>query len=99
MGNAGVLRRFQGLAKYTEAWLAGLLFVILALIVIPMPPAIIDVLVALNLMVSLIIVLTSMYITRALDFSVFPAMLLGTTLLRISIAVASTRLILSNTPK
>ena len=99
MNNAGVLRRLGGLSKYTEAWLAGVLFLVLALIVIKMPPGLVDILLAMNLTISVVILLTSMYITRALDFSVFPAMLLVTTLFRVAISIASTRLILSNTPE
>jgi flagellar biosynthesis protein FlhA len=96
MGNT-MSRRLSGLTKYTEAWLALLLFMILALIIVPMPTHLVDMLIALNLTMSVVIMLTAMYITRALDFSVFPAMLLVTTLLRISLSIAATRLILSNT--
>ena len=97
MGNQGVLRRFSGIGKYTEAWLAALLFMVLALIVVPMPPAILDFFISLNLMFAVVILLTSMYISRALDFSVFPALLLVTTLLRISISIGTARVILGRT--
>jgi flagellar biosynthesis protein FlhA len=95
----GVLRQMAGLTKYREAWLAMLLFAVLALIIIPLPHQVIDLFIAINLTMAVLIVLISMYIKRALDFSVFPAMLLVTTLLRIAISIATTRLILQATPE
>ncbi len=95
----GVLRQLSGLTRYKEAWLAMLLFCVLALIIIPMPPLAVDFFIAVNLTMAVVIVLISMYIRRALDFSVFPAMLLVTTLLRIAISIATTRLILKHTPE
>jgi flagellar biosynthesis protein FlhA len=73
-------------------------FVILtiALIIIPLPPFILDFMFILNIAISLIILLTTMYIKGPLDFSIFPSMLLITTLLRLALNISSTRLILSN---
>lgn len=72
-------------------------FVILtiALIIIPLPPFILDFMFILNIAISLIILLTTMYIKGPLDFSIFPSMLLITTLLRLALNISSTRLILS----
>lgn len=69
---------------------------ILAILIFPLPTAILDVCIALNITVSLIILFTSLYIDRPLMFSSFPAILLVTTLFRLSMNVASTRLILLN---
>ena len=67
---------------------------ILALMILPLPPLILDLLLAVNITVSVVVMLTSIYVFRPLDFSVFPALLLVTTLFRLGLNVASTRLIL-----
>ena len=95
--NATLTRSMGKIGQYTEVWLAGLIFVILALFVVPMPTIFVDVFISLNLMFAVIILMTAMYIRNALEFSVFPALLLVTTLLRIGLSIATTRLILSNT--
>jgi flagellar biosynthesis protein FlhA len=97
MTQGGLLRKLQQMGQYREIWLAGLLCVVLTLIIIPLPPWMIDFFVAVNLLMSILIMVTAMYIKRVLDFAVFPAMLLVTTLFRIAISIATARLILSNT--
>lgn len=74
------------------------LFVILiiALIIIPLQPAILDMMFIINISLSLIILLLTMYIKQALDFSVFPSILLITTLFRLALNISSTRQILSH---
>ena len=74
---------------------AGVVGIVL-LLVIPLPAALLDFLIALNITASLVILLTSMYVKRPLDFSVFPSLLLVFTLFRLGLNVASTRLVLSN---
>jgi flagellar biosynthesis protein FlhA len=69
---------------------------ILAILIFPLPTPILDVCIALNITISLIILFTSLYIDRPLMFSSFPAILLVTTLFRLAMNVASTRLILLN---
>lgn len=71
------------------------LFIIL-LIIIPLPTFLLDIMLVLNITLSMIILLTTMYIKEALEFSVFPSILLITTLFRLSLNVSSTRLILGN---
>ncbi len=68
---------------------------LLGVIVVPLPPIALDVLIAANLSLSAVILLTTVYVGNALEFSVFPSLLLGTTLFRLVLNVASTRLILS----
>jgi flagellar biosynthesis protein FlhA len=68
---------------------------LLAVIIIPMPPFLMDILISLNLSLAAVILLTTIYVQSPLDFSVFPSMLLATTLFRLVLNVASTRLILS----
>jgi flagellar biosynthesis protein FlhA len=69
----------------------GILFVM----IIPLPTPLMDLLLTLNLCLSLVILLVSMYAKEALEFSVFPSLLLTVTLFRLSLNVATTRLILS----
>lgn len=68
---------------------------ILIVMVIPIPTALMDMLLSLNLCTALVILLVSMYNREALEFSVFPSLLLTVTLFRLSLNVATTRLILS----
>lgn len=67
---------------------------ILLLMVIPLPALFLDILLSFSISVSLIILLTSLYIKNPLEFSTFPSLLLMTTLFRLSMNIASTRLIL-----
>jgi flagellar biosynthesis protein FlhA len=69
---------------------------ILIVMIIPLPTAVIDILLAFNITLSILILLLTIYASRPLDFSVFPSLLLITTLFRLSLNIASTRLILLN---
>jgi flagellar biosynthesis protein FlhA len=64
-------------------------------IVVPLPPALLDLLLSGNITISVVILLTTMYVGKPLEFNVFPSLLLGTTLARLVLNVASTRLILT----
>jgi len=66
-----------------------------AVIVIPLPPLAMDMLIAVNISLSVVVLMTTMYMKEPLDFSVFPSLLLGTTLLRLVLNIGSTRLILT----
>ena len=70
--------------------------IILLLIIIPLSPVLLDMMIILNMVLSLSILLLSMYIKESLEFSVFPSLLLITTLFRVALNVSSTRLILGN---
>ena len=67
---------------------------IIMLLVVPIPPFLLDTLIILNIMFALVILLTSMFVRKPLDFSVFPSLLLVATLFRLGLNVASTRLVL-----
>jgi flagellar biosynthesis protein FlhA len=67
---------------------------ILMVMVIPLPPLIIDLLLSLSITMAIVILLMSMFVLKPLEFSVFPSVLLTVTLFRLSLNVASTRLIL-----
>ena len=68
---------------------------ILIVMILPLPTMLMDLLLTLNLCMALVILLVSMYTREALEFSVFPSLLLTVTLFRLSLNVATTRLILS----
>src|SRR3954452_17554923 len=71
-----------------------LLVCVVITMVVPLPKVLLDMLLAANISLAVVILLTSMVVQRALDFSVFPALLLVTTLVRLSLNISSTRLIL-----
>ncbi len=70
--------------------------VILLLMLIPLPPFLLDMFLSLNITTALLILIISLYTTHSLEFAIFPTVLLATTLFRLSLNVASTRLILLN---
>ncbi len=67
---------------------------ILGVMILPVPPFLLDILLSLSISLAIVILITSIYIRKPLDFSVFPSILLITTLFRLSLNVASTRLVL-----
>lgn len=71
-----------------------LIIVILSMMVLPLPVFLLDVFFTFNIAISVMVMLVAMYSKRPLDFSVFPTVLLMTTLLRLSLNVASTRVVL-----
>ena len=68
---------------------------LLLVIVIPVPPSMLDLLLSASITLSVLVLMTTIYVARPLDFSVFPTLLLGATLLRLVLNFASTRLILT----
>ena len=73
-----------------------IVLMIVLLLIIPLNTFFLDVMIILNIAISMIILLISMNIKEALEFSIFPSMLLVTTLFRIGINISSTRSILGN---
>jgi len=71
-----------------------LLLVVLAMVTLPMPPFLLDVSFTFNIALSIVVLLVAIYALRPLDFAVFPTILLGATLLRLALNVASTRVVL-----
>ena len=69
---------------------------VIFLIIVPLPTWLLDFMFITNLSLSFVILLTTMYIRRALDFSIYPSILLITTLFRLALNISSTRSILSN---
>ncbi len=78
--------------------LAAPLFIVmvLAMMILPLPPFLLDLLFTFNIALGLIVLLASVYANRPMDFAAFPTVLLLTTLLRLSLNVASTRVVLLN---
>ncbi len=68
----------------------------LVVILVPLPPLLMDVLLAANITVGVIVLLTTIYVATPLEFSIFPSLLLATTLARLVLNVATTRLILTS---
>ena len=74
---------------------------LIAVIVVPLPPFIMDMMIAGNIALAALILMTTIFVKSPLEFSVFPSLLLGTTLFRLVLNIATTRLILAadvNTP-
>ena len=71
-----------------------LILLILSMMVLPLPPFLLDVFFTFNIAISVIVMLVAINVMKPLDFSVFPTVLLVTTLLRLSLNVASTRVVL-----
>ncbi len=90
------IKRFDKITKNTDLFIAFSLLAILAVMIVPLPPILLDLALSFSLALSLLILLTSVYIKRALEFSSFPSLLLMTTLFRLGLNVATTRLILSH---
>ncbi len=71
-----------------------LVLLVLAMVVLPLPPIVLDLLFTFNITLSLIVILAVIYVARPLDFGVFPTVLLVATLLRLALNIASTRVVL-----
>jgi flagellar biosynthesis protein FlhA len=69
---------------------------IVVMLVVPMPAAFLDVLIACNIIGAVLVVLVSMYVARPLEFSSFPSLLLVATLFRLALNISATRLVLTN---
>ena len=92
--NSSPLAGLRAALRSNDAILAVAVLLILALMIIPLPPLALDLLVAFNFALSAGIILIAMYIREPLDFSVFPSVLLLITLFRLGLNVAASRLIL-----
>jgi len=83
-----------GLVKYSDIMAAVAIITIVVMMIIPLPTMLLDLLLTLNITLALIIVMVAIYNVEPLEFSVFPSLLLVTTLFRLALNVSSTRLIL-----
>lgn len=86
--------KIPSIRNNSDVYMALVLIGILSLMIIPLPAFILDIFLAANITISLAILLVGLYTMQPLDFSIFPSVLLVTTLFRLSLNIASTRLIL-----
>ncbi len=82
--------------RHSDLALVGLLVAVIALMIMPLPTALVDTLIGANLALSFAIMMMTMYVKTPLEFSSFPTMLLFTTLFRVGLNITTTRLILLN---
>lgn len=87
---------YKRFTRQGDILLAGGVVMTLFVMLVPLPTIVLDILLAFSISFSLVILITSMFMTSPLEFSIFPSVLLVTTLLRLALNVASTRLILLN---
>lgn len=88
------LQNVLGRLNVTQLAAPVLILMILAMMVLPLPAFVLDVLFTFNIAVSILVLMVAINTQKTLDFSVFPAVLLVTTLLRLSLNVASTRIVM-----
>ena len=95
-GQGNILNRLQWreLLQRADIMAAFGLVAILMIMIIPLPSLLLDLFLSINITIALLILVISLFTVKAVDFSIFPAVLLTTTLYRLSLNVASTRLIL-----
>jgi flagellar biosynthesis protein FlhA len=91
--NSEIVRR---LLKHTDLLAAVAVVMVVTMLVVPLPPMLLDLLITVNISAALTIVVATMYLNKALDFAAFPSLLLLTTMFRLAINVSVTRLILTN---
>src|SRR3954453_19872499 len=84
----------QKLMKHTDLLAAGAVVLVVVMMIVPLPPFILDLFITLNISAALAVLVATLYMPRALDFAAFPSLLLLTTLFRLAINVSVTRLIL-----
>jgi flagellar biosynthesis protein FlhA len=80
--------------EFSGLGIPALVLLIMAMLVLPLPPLLLDLLFTFNILVGLIIIMVAIGVQRPLDFSSFPAVILLTTMLRLALNVASTRVVL-----
>lgn len=82
--------------RYSDVIIAVTLVMIVIMMIIPLPTALLDVLICFNITIAIVVIMSAIYNEEALDLSVFPSLLLVTTLFRLALNISSTRLILLN---
>ena len=90
---ASLLSRLpRGAVRPADLMLIVAVVAIVALLILPLPAIMIDMLVATNIAIGLLLLLSTLHITKPLDFSTFPTVLLLSTLFRLSLSIATTRM-------
>ena len=86
-----------GVKRHIDVAMVVLILAMLVVIIIQLPPALMDLALVFNLTLAVVILLTTIYVAKPLDFAVLPSLLLMTTFYRLALNIATTRLILGNT--
>ena len=84
------------LGKYNDVIMAAVIMLIVGMLIVPLPSGLLDFFIVVNLTISVMIVMVTLYSTEPLQFSVFPSLLLVITLFRLALNVSATKLILAN---
>ena len=95
-GSVNPLASGNLIQRYSDVLIAVAIVTIVIMMIIPLPTILLDVLICLNITIALLVVMSAIYNVEALDLSVFPSLLLITTLFRLALNISSTRLILLN---
>lgn len=90
----GLRHNGGGVGRYSDLFLVAGVAAIIAMMIMPLPSLAIDALVAINISAGVVMLLVSIYIASIVDISVFPSLLLITTLFRLALSIATTRMIL-----
>lgn len=93
-GSVNPLSSGNLIQRYSDVLIAVAIVTIVIMMIIPLPTTILDILICLNITIALLVVMSAIYNVEALDLSVFPSLLLITTLFRLALNISSTRLIL-----
>ena len=93
--NTGWWRNLQGF-EFSTLGIPALVLMIITMLVLPLPPMLLDMLFTFNIILALVIIMVAINTQRPMDFSAFPAILLLATMLRLALNVASTRVVLLN---
>src|SRR5580765_3489228 len=81
-------------ATLSQMLAPGAVLAVVLLMIVPLPPIVLDLLLSLDIGLAVVLLLTAIYVRQPVEFSVFPSLLLLLTLIRLSLNVASTRLVL-----
>ena len=95
-GVSDIIPELRHALKQSDVLMALGVIGILVVLILPLPPFLLDLMLAVSITLSVLVLLTGLFIERPLDFNAFPTVLLITTMLRLSLNLASTRLILAH---
>ncbi|TDB62216.1 type III secretion system export apparatus subunit SctV [Photorhabdus khanii] len=88
------LELLSRIGERKDIMLAILLLAVVFMMILPLPPFLLDILIAINITISVVLMMMAVYINSPLQFSAFPAVLLVTTLFRLALSISTTRMIL-----
>ncbi|MDY6269253.1 MAG: flagellar biosynthesis protein FlhA [Selenomonadaceae bacterium] len=91
---AGIFGKGSFIQRYSDVLIAVAIIIIVVMMIIPLPTLLLDLLICLNITIALLVIMSVIYNKEALDLSIFPSLLLITTLFRLALNISSTRLIL-----